>query len=48
MVEKLKKLREDYARTGEADPEFFSYLNDLEKHIVRKEPLTKPQPQPVR
>ena len=48
MAEKLKKLREDYSRTGEADPDFFKYLNDLENHILRKEPLTKPPPQPVR
>ena len=42
MAEKLKKLREDYSRTGEADPDFFKYLNDLENHILRNEPLTKP------
>ncbi len=44
MGEKLKKLREDYSKTGEADPDFFKYLNDLENHILRKEPLTKPAP----
>jgi hypothetical protein len=44
MAEKLKKLREDYSRTGEADPDFFKYLNDLENHILRNEPLTKPKP----
>ena len=27
----------------DADPEFFNYINDLENHILRKEPLTKPK-----
>ena len=42
MVQKLNQLRRDYANTGsDIDPEFFTYLKDLENHIIRKEPLTK-------
>jgi len=38
----LRQLREDYQKAGEEiDPEFFAYLNDLENHILRKEPIKK-------
>jgi hypothetical protein len=44
MIEKLRKLREDYQTTSgnNHDPEFYAYLNDLENHILRNEPLKKP------
>lgn len=43
MIDKLRKLRDDYAQMGNQDPEFFAYLNDLENHILRKEPISKPK-----
>jgi len=43
MVQKLHKLRRDYANANEdIDPEFFTYINDLENHILKKEPLSNP------
>jgi hypothetical protein len=36
-------LKRDYANAEEdIDPEFFAYLKDLENHILRREPLSKP------
>ena len=36
VLDKLKILREEYAREGEGDPQFFAQLDDLENHLLRK------------
>eukprot|EP00347_Sterkiella_histriomuscorum_P021982 403332092 len=36
VLQKLKQLREEYARDGENDPQFYSQLDDLENHLLNK------------
>jgi len=36
VLEKLRQLREEYAREGEGDPQFFARIDDLEDHLLRQ------------
>lgn len=42
MPQKLQRLKDDYKQMGDDDPEFYAYIRDLENHILRKEPLSRP------
>ena len=39
VLEKLRQLREDYARDGEGDPQFFARIDDLENHLLRQKQI---------
>ena len=36
VLMKLKQLREEYAREGSNDPQFYAQLDDLENHLLSK------------
>lgn len=38
MIGRLRILREEYAKDGQGDPEFYTQLDELENHLLNKKP----------